>query len=153
MTMWPQPRRADVPPRVAKVRRTGLHTRPGRRATRRAPSAAPPMTDTTILRDLISLAAGVLLLAGLLTVSVAAASAPGAHAALAGALLMGAGAGILRAQNPRFPRRSSRRETGAAPRGSGARPPRGPSGAPAARESGSRAGVEAPRRPAGTVGP
>jgi hypothetical protein len=67
------------------------------------------MTDTSYLRDLISLAAGVLLLAGLLTLSVAAASDPGADTALAGGILMAGGAAILRAQNPRFPRRADRR--------------------------------------------
>ena len=66
------------------------------------------MTDTSYLRDLISLAAGVLLLAGLFTLSVAAASARGTDAALAGAVLMAAGASILRLQNPRFPRRAGR---------------------------------------------
>lgn len=65
----------------------------------------PAMTDTTFLRDLFSLAAGVLLLAGLLTLSVAAASSPGTDTALAGGALLAAGAAILRAQNPRFPRR------------------------------------------------
>ncbi len=71
----------------------------------------PPlaMTDTSYLRDLISLAAGVLLLAGLLTLSVAAASEPGTDTALAGGVLMASGAAILRAQNPRFPRRAERR--------------------------------------------
>jgi hypothetical protein len=67
------------------------------------------MTHTSILRDLISLAAGALLLAGLVIVSVAAASAPGTDTALAGLALLGAGAGILRAQNPSFPRRADRR--------------------------------------------
>ncbi|CAA9466714.1 MAG: hypothetical protein AVDCRST_MAG13-100 [uncultured Solirubrobacteraceae bacterium] len=74
--------------------------------TTTTPHAA--MTDTSYLRDLISLAAGVLLLAGLLTLSVAAASAPGTDAALAGTVLMAAGAAILRFQNPRFPRRAGR---------------------------------------------
>jgi len=67
------------------------------------------MTDTAFLRDLISLAAGVLLLAGLLTVAVALAGTPGTDTAAAGAVLLLAGAGILRAQNPRFPRRGGRR--------------------------------------------
>jgi hypothetical protein len=67
------------------------------------------MTDTTYLRDLISLAAGVLLLAGLLVLTVAAAGSSGAQAAAAGVALVGAGAGILRAQNPRFPRRGGPR--------------------------------------------
>lgn len=69
----------------------------------------PAMTQTSILRDLISLAAGVLLLAGLVVLSVAAASAPGTATALAGLVLLGTGAGILRAQNPSFPRRADRR--------------------------------------------
>ncbi len=67
------------------------------------------MTDTSTLRDLITLAAGALLLAGLLVLGVAAASALGTETALAGLALVGAGAGILRAQNPRFPRRADRR--------------------------------------------
>ena len=67
------------------------------------------MTDTSMLRDLISLGAGVLLLAGVLTLSVAAASAPGTDTALTGLALLAGGAGILRAQNPRFPRRAGRR--------------------------------------------
>jgi hypothetical protein len=63
------------------------------------------MTDPTYLRDLITLAAGVLLLVGVLTLSLAAAAAPGTETAGAGAALLVAGLGILRAQNPRFPRR------------------------------------------------
>jgi len=69
----------------------------------------PAMTDSTILRDLISLAAGVLLLAGVLVLSVAAAITPVTDTAVAGVALVTAGAGILRAQNPRFPRRADRR--------------------------------------------
>jgi hypothetical protein len=67
------------------------------------------MTDTSYLRDLISLAAGVLLLAGLLTLSVAAASEPGHRHRAGRRVLMASGAAILRAQNPRFPRRAERR--------------------------------------------
>ncbi len=67
------------------------------------------MTDTSTLRDLITIAAGVLLLAGLLILAVAAASAPGMETAVTGLALLAAGAGILRAQNPRFPRRAGRR--------------------------------------------
>lgn len=85
------------------VRRCGRNTSP----IAFVPATTHPdaMTDSTYLRDLVTLAAGVLLLVGVLTLSLAATAAPGAETAGAGAALLVAGLGILRAQNPRFPRR------------------------------------------------
>jgi hypothetical protein len=67
------------------------------------------MPDPTYLRDLISLAAGVLMLTGLLTLAVVVAIGPAAPPLAAGVALIAAGAGTLRMQNPRFPRRLDRR--------------------------------------------